>query len=597
MRRFSLRCALALSVLCGLVQIAAAQKVNDWLGREVLPKTAAVKLHIGKREFAWPGGKPRLKVERVQGEWLWLGEGWAAAGDIVSLADAEAFYTAEIQRRPTAFALAHRAYARGCNKLADILEDAEEAIKLDARDSLAYYCRAIAHLDQNQLREGLSDLEKTIELEPSFGAAYRNRGSVLAGLHERDPDLADLDAALADLDHAIRLDPNDATAFMNRGWTWLLKGDLDRGIQDLSEAIRLNPTDELALIDRAHLFGKQGRYDQALADFDAVIRINPNDFTAYSNRSNLWLNRGDYQKAGEDAEQAIRLDPNDAMPYFNLGRSDYYRDDYEAAERDLSKAIELDRHHAASWRWRGRTRAMRKQYEAGLDDLNRAIEIAPKEAVGYRWRAEVHSMQEHYDAALLDVNSALSLDPDNAEYFAFRGGVRWCMKRHDQRAFRDFDQAIRLDSKCFCAFGYRAEAHFYSGHFREALDDCESVLRLRPDEADVLALQAALWSTAPQTEFRDGVKAVRAATRACELTEWKECWNLRILGMAYAESGDFAAAATWETAAARLAPVDEEFQADSKSLLQLYKAGQPYRETKFLARKPADRLRKRVTPP
>lgn len=596
MRRF-LHFAFVLAAWFAFAQSANAQKANDWVGREVLPKAADVKLHVGKREFAWPGGKPRLKVERVQGEWLWLGEGWAAAGDVVSLADAEAFYTAEIQRQPTAFAYAHRAYARGRNELPGKLEDAEEAIKLDARDSLAYYCRAIAHFDENHMREGLSDLEKTIELEPSFGAAYRNRGSVLAGLHERDPDLADLDAALADLDHAIRLDPNDATAFMNRGWTWHLKGDLDRGIQDLSEAIRLNPTDELALINRARLFGKQGRYDQALADLDAVIRINPDDYTAYNNRSIVWLNQGDYEKAGEDAEHAIRLEPNDAMPYFNRGRSFYYRDDYEAAERDLSKAIELDRRHAASWRWRGRTRAMRKQYEAGLDYLNRAIEIAPKEAVGYRWRAEVHSMQERYDAAILDVNSALALDPDNAEYYAFRGRVRWCLKQHDERAFRDFDQAIRLDSKCFYAFGYRAEAHFYCGHFREALDDCESVLQLRPDEADVLALQAALWSTAPQAEFRDGAKAVTAAMRACELTEWKECWNLRVLGMAYAESGDFAAAATWETAAAQLAPDDEEFQTGSKSLLQLYKAGKPYRETKFLARKPGKEFRDRDAAP
>jgi tetratricopeptide (TPR) repeat protein len=299
---------------------------------------------------------------------------------------------------------------------------------------------------------------------------------------------------------------------------------------------------------------------------------------------------GDYQEAGEDADHAIRLDPDNALPYFNRGRSYYYRDDYEAAEQDLSKAIELDRHHAASWRWRGRTRAERKQFRASLEDFNRAVEIAPKEAIGYCWRAGVHAMQDDNDAALLDINSALSLDPDNAEYYAHRGLVRWYMKQVD-RAFRDFEQAIRLDSKCFYAFGYRAEAHFRCGHLREALDDCERVLELCPDEADTLAIEASIWSVAPQAEIRDGARAVRAATRACELTQWKDAGNLRVLGAAYAENGDFKAAAAWETTAARLEPDDEDFQAGSKSLLQLYKAGQPYRETGFLTRKPGKEFR------
>lgn len=239
---------------------------------------------------------------------------------------------------------------------------------------------------------------------------------------------------------------------------------------------------------------------------------------------------------------------------------------------------------------------MSKQYEAGLDDLDRAIEVAPEEAVGYRWRAEVHRMQEHFDAALLDVNSALALDSGNAEYYVFRGRVRWFMKQAE-RAFRDFDQAIRLDPKCFYAFGYRAEAHFHCGDFRESLDDCEKLLRLCPDEADALGLQASVWSVAPQAEFRDGPRAVIAATRACELTEWKDRLNLRVLGAAHAENGDYAAAATWEAAAAELAPDDNDFQAESKCLLQLYKAGQPYRETGFLARKPGKEFRERDAAP
>lgn len=596
MRRFSLRCALALAVLSGLCRNAPAQKVNDWVGRDVLPKSVNVKLHIGKRSFAWPGGKPRLKVERVQGEWLWLGEGWAASGDVVSLAEAEAFYTAEIKRQPTAFAYAHRAYARGVGETAGIVPDAEAAMRLDPRSALAYYCRAMAYLEQNRFPEGLRDLDKTISLEPRFAAAYRNRGAVHAEIHERDPKLGNLDAALADLDEAVRLDPKDASAIATRGNVHGILGNYDAAIADLSAAIGLNPTDAARFSNRGYIRYLNGDSPNALKDLDESLRIDPNSSIAYLNRSVVWLNLRNFEKAKEDASQAIRLDPKDVRGFFNYGRAAFFLDDYETAERDFSKAIELDPRHAASWRWRGRTRGMSEQYDAGLDDLNRTIELEPNTAVGYRWRAGIRAMQDDFDAALLDVNSALSLDSDNAEYYAFRGRVRWLMKQAE-RAFRDFDQAIRLDSNCFYAFGYRAEAHFSCGHFRESLDDCEKLLRLCPDEADALALQASVWSVAPQAEFRDGPRAVIAATRACELTEWKDYLHLRILGAAHAENGDFAAAATWETAAARLAPDDDKFQAESKSLLQLYKAGQPYRQTQFLARKPGKEFRERDAAP
>jgi tetratricopeptide (TPR) repeat protein len=237
-----------------------------------------------------------------------------------------------------------------------------------------------------------------------------------------------------------------------------------------------------------------------------------------------------------------------------------------------------------------------KEYDASLDDYSRAIELEPDSAQGFYGRATVRDAQGDSQAALVDIDAALALDADNAEYCAYRGRVRYNLKQVDQ-AFRDFDQAIRLDPQCFYAFGYRAEAHFRRGHFAEALDDCERLLWIRPDEPGALAVQASVWSVAPQAELRDGPRAVRAATRACELTRWKDCWNLRILGLAYAESGDFAAAATWETAAGKLEPDDEEFQTASKSLLQLYKAGQPYRQTQFLARKLGTEFRERDAAP
>ena len=68
---------------------------------------------------------------------------------------------------------------------------------------------------------------------------------------------------------------------------------------------------------------------------------------------------------------------------------------------------------------------------------------------------------------------------------------------------------------------------------------------------------------------------MESATKACELTKWKQVGHLDTLAAAYAESGDFDKAVEWETMARDLAM--EKNKADYQSRLELYQAHKPYR--------------------
>jgi Flp pilus assembly protein TadD len=63
-------------------------------------------------------------------------------------------------------------------------------------------------VDLGQLAEAHSDYTKAIEYDPSFGAAYTNRGNVRALSN-------DLAGAHADFRKALKLDPKDHVAIQN----------------------------------------------------------------------------------------------------------------------------------------------------------------------------------------------------------------------------------------------------------------------------------------------------------------------------------------------------------------------------------------------
>ena len=86
-----------------------------------------------------------------------------------------------------------------------------------------------------------------------------------------------------------------------------------------------------------------------------------------------------------------------------------------------------------------------------------------------------------------------------------------------------------------------------------------------------------LMAACPEAKFRDGKGAVKFATRACELTKWKDPLSLNTLAAAQAEAGDFDAAVKSQKKAIELL-TDERQKDDYRSRLALYQAKKPYRQ-------------------
>ncbi len=116
--------------------------------------------------------------------------------------------------------------------------------------------------------------------------------------------------------------------------------------------------------------------------------------------------------------------------------------------------------------------------------------------------------------------------------------------------------------------------------YDKAIADLMSVIKIDPNH--VIAYNSIAWlqATCPEAQSRDGTKAVENATKACELTNWKNLIYLDTLAAAYAEKGDFESAVNWQKKAIDFPPKNKlsELQASFETRLKLYRSNKPYHE-------------------
>jgi hypothetical protein len=165
----------------------------------------------------------------------------------------------------------------------------------------------------------------------------------------------------------------------------------------------------------------------------------------------------------------------------------------------------------------------------------------------------------------------------------FRMQGRW------QLALREYNAAVsaginadkgiaHLDVAASLAI---ADVLLHLGREREAADQLEAALRMKPEATEVLNNLAWLLATCPDASIRDGARAVSLAERACQLTDYKTTIIVGTLAAAYAEAGRFDDAMATAERAIALAEKNHEPELVQKNreLLELYRAHRAYHET------------------
>lgn len=125
---------------------------------------------------------------------------------------------------------------------------------------------------------------------------------------------------------------------------------------------------------------------------------------------------------------------------------------------------------------------------------------------------------------------------------------------------------------------YAADFWFKRREYSRALAECRKAMEANPEKSDPHNLRAWILATCPDPRIRNGQEAVASATRACELTRWRNHNLLDTLSAAYAEKGDFNEAIKWQEKAVGMVRGNDPNRKGMVERLELYRAGKPYRD-------------------
>lgn len=312
------------------------------------------------------------------------------------------------------------------------------------------------------------------------------------------------DEAIANFNTAVQLDPGLTDAYTARAKAYNRKGNQEQALRDLDEAIRHGSRDPETYLDRATILLQRGEAEKSLRDFTEAGRRGADQLKILimSARAQVALNNLD--AAIENLGRALQIDPQNQEARALRGDLYYKKNDVGKAMADYA---ELRTEHGESWASKSKqdfaaaaaqnsaaqnyaaTTSIFAKANAALDNgrLDEAIALyttllvmdlpLPFVSTISQNRGNAYGRKGEDEKALRDYEQAIRFNPANAGAYVNRGLIYANRGDHDA-AVQDYNEALRFDPKMYQALYNRGLSRRDDGDLESAERDLTEVIRL-----------------------------------------------------------------------------------------------------------------------
>ncbi|MGD0259054.1 MAG: tetratricopeptide repeat protein [Verrucomicrobiota bacterium] len=457
-------------------------------------------------------------------------------------------------------------------KVDDALEQYQAAIRLkpwhaQARTSLG----AILWM-RGQREAAFEQYAEALRLKPDLAQAHYNLGIALTALG-RFPE------ATTHLAEAVRLKPDYPEARTRLSQALFKQGNLAEAEAAMREVVRLYPTNAEARVNLGDLLRLLGRRDEALGRYAEALRLQPDYAVAHYDIGTILLEQGKPAEAATHFAEATRQKPDGALAFEGLGRALALQGKFAQAAPQFREAVRLCPTNAEIQVNLGDALMLTGQSNEAAASFAAALRLEPDLAERNVKQGKALADQGQLDAALGRFMTAACLKPEDADAHENLGLCFARLGKPDEAAAH-FEEVVRLrpNAQAYYELG---RVQLTQAKTREAAASYQEAVKLGPNWPAALNNLAWILATASDPQLRDGAEAIKLATRACTLTEFKEAVLVGTLAAAYAESGQFQEAVLTAERARELAASagKKELAEKNRQLVELYRSGKPYHET------------------
>ncbi len=192
-------------------------------------------------------------------------------------------------------------------------------------------------------------------------------------------------------------------------------------------------------------------------------------------------------------------------------------------------------------------------------------------------RSILAAQQKRFADAIADIKLLLQADPKDEE-LRLQLASYYVADKRPRKAIELLTNILDDSDKNADVLRARGDALLSVGKHADAITDYEKAMAIDPTDTGVLNNLAWVLATSPEDNVRDAKRSIELATKACELTEFKQAHILSTLASGYAESGDWETALKWSSKAVEVGSDEAETVDQLKKELESYKEKKPWRE-------------------
>jgi tetratricopeptide (TPR) repeat protein len=258
----------------------------------------------------------------------------------------------------------------GLKQMEEAVNDSKRAIKLDSAKAEYYMTLVDSYFGQNKTRQAKEQLESTVKKFPqNIDALLKLSELYFLVRHYQE--------GITYVNKALELDPNKAKAYYIKGSIYKESGDTAKAISSLETAVEQDNKFEDAYLDLGIMYAAR-KSPLALDYYNNVLRINPSNASARYARAKFLQDIGKAEESIKEYEAILSQNKECENCYYNLGAIYLeIKNDPKKALEMFTKAIEIDPNYVEAYFARGYTYSKLKDKESAKADYNMCLKIQP----------------------------------------------------------------------------------------------------------------------------------------------------------------------------------------------------------------------------